>query len=175
MKKTKILGLLAAGGLAALVSCDNGQAPTTAELDGNDCPTGTFRPAGQGECVFPADDINNAPIGVSDNRCAFGQPAIPPKCVSDSGERAYLSVSMKCAPGYRFEPGACNRLTNTGTAGFFGGDAGAGAFTGEAGAFGIGGTTGTAGAPDTGAAGVGGGSAGDSQGVAGVTGSGGTG
>lgn len=109
MTKTTFLGLLAACGLAALVSCDNGQAPTTAELGGSDCPTGTFRPAGLDECVFPADDINNAPIGVSDNRCAFGQPAIPPKCVSDSGERAYLSVSMKCAPNYRYEPGACNR------------------------------------------------------------------
>lgn len=176
MTKTTLLGFLALGGLAALVSCDNGQDPTTAGLGANDCPFGTFRPAGLDECVFPANDLNNFPIGVSDNRCAFGQPANPPQCVSDSGERAYLSVSMKCAPNYRFEPGVCNRINN-GAAGI-GGDAGSGPFnTGTAGA--IVGAAGAAGGPSTGFGAAGGsdspGTAGAGTGAGGSTGAGGTG
>jgi hypothetical protein len=176
MTKTTLLGLLALGGLATLVSCDNGQDGTTAALGPNDCPYGTFRPAGLSECVFPSSDLNNFPIGVSDNRCAFGQPAIPPQCVSDSGERAYLSVSSKCAPNYRWEPGACNRgggvagITGAagfigGTAGFFGGDAGSGFNTGTAGA--IVGAAGS-GVLDGAAGSVGTGAGGDSTGTAGA-------
>jgi hypothetical protein len=148
MTKNQLLGVL--GGLAAIVSCDSGSAgPATAGLDANDCPLGTFRPVGFADCVFPSTDVNNQPIGVSDNRCAFGQPAIPPQCVSDTGQRDYLSTSTKCAPGYRFSPGACDRNGfGTGTAGAFG--AGTAGVTGAAGAF-FPVDTGTAGA--TGAAG----------------------
>jgi hypothetical protein len=165
MTKTTLLGFLALGGLAALVSCDNGQGPTLGGLGANDCPYGTFRPAGLDECVFPANDVNNGQFGVSDNRCAFGQPASPPQCVSDNGERAYLSISTKCAPNYRFEPGACNR--GGGAAGFSTGEAGAGPVnTGTAGA--IVGAAGAAGGPLTGAGAIGG----DSPGTAGASGSG---
>jgi hypothetical protein len=163
--KTTLRGFLALAGLAAIVSCDNGQDATMGGLGANDCPYGTFRPAGLDECVFPANDINNGPFGVSDNRCAFGQPAIPPQCVSDSGERAYLSVSTRCAPGYRFEPGACNR--GGGAAGF--------PVTGTAGAFGAvgaaGDASGAAGGP-TGAGAIAGSEAGDSAGTAGAAGAG---
>src|SRR5258708_5328936 len=114
MTKKQLLGILAAGGLAAIISCDSGRAGTGAGgLDTKDCPIGTFRPVGISDCVFPSTDVNNQPIGVADNRCAFGQPAIPPQCVSDTGERDYLSSSMKCAPGYRFLPGACNRTASS--------------------------------------------------------------
>lgn len=120
MKKNDLLGILAAGGLALVLSCDGGSSATSAGLDANDCQYGTFRPAGLADCVFPATDVNNQQFGVSDNRCAFGQPAVPPQCVSDVGDRAYLSTSSTCATGYRFLPGACNRNNvNTGAAGGF--------------------------------------------------------
>jgi hypothetical protein len=138
MKKNDLLGILAAGGLALVISCDGGSSATSAGLDANDCQYGTFRPVGLTDCVFPATDVNNQPFGVSDNRCAIGQPAIPPQCVSDAGERAYLSTSSKCATGYRFLPGACNRNNiNTGSAGATGMGTGiAGPFPGDTGASG---------------------------------------
>jgi hypothetical protein len=157
MNKRALLGILAAGGLAVLISCDGGSSATSAGLDANDCPYGTFRPVGLSDCVFPATDVNNQAFGVSDNRCASGQPAIPPQCVSDAGERAYLSTSSKCATGYRFLPGACDRNNvstgfGTGTAGSFAtvgeaGTGGAGAsgsdFAGAGGVAGTGGASGT--------------------------------
>jgi hypothetical protein len=167
MNKTQLLCILGFGGLAIIISCDNGTAATTGGLDVNDCPVGTFRPVGITDCVFPAVDVNGNTIGFSDNRCAFGQPAVPAQCVSDAGGRAYLASSTKCAPGYRYEPGACNRNNGTagfatgfgtgdagsfGTAGSFGGEAGAaGSFMGFAGDFG----TGSAGSPVTGSGGTG--------------------
>jgi hypothetical protein len=156
MNKPKLLGIVAFSGLAAIVSCDSGTGGTSNGLDANDCPVGTFRPIGLTDCVFPAVDLNGQPIGVSDNRCAFGQPAVPPQCVSDAGGRPYLSASMTCATGYRYLPGACNR--NNGTAGDFGTGFGTGVggsfgAAGAAGSFeqGFGGDNGTAGT--TGAAG----------------------
>jgi len=169
MKKKTFLDILAVGGLALAISCDGGSAATSSGLGANDCQYGTFRPTGLDDCVFPAADVNNQPIGVSDNRCAFGQPAIPPQCVSDGGERPYLSTSSKCATGYRFLPGSCNR--NNEPTGVATGMAGtgiafpvctgvAGASTGAAGSFmvGLGGSFGTgAGGSDlAGAGGLGG-------------------
>jgi hypothetical protein len=185
MKKKDLLGILAAGGLTLAISCDGGSSATSAGLAANDCQYGTFRPAGLADCVFPASDVNNQPFGVSDNRCAFGQPAIPPQCVSDAGERAYLSTSSKCATGYRFLPGACNRndgpMTGfgTGTAGAstgiafpVGNAAGAGGSlaTGEAGSFG----TGTGGSDVAGMAGGIGGTGGGIGGTSGASGTGGS-
>jgi len=151
---TTLLGTLAG------VSCDGGSSATVGGLDANDCPYGMFRPMGAPDCVFAAADVNGQPIGVSDNRCAFGQPATPPQCVSDAGERPYLSSSSKCAPGYRFFAGACNRNGVpgglTGAAGF---PTGAAGFpTGAAGAAGLGaagdpGVAGSGVAGETGAAG----------------------
>jgi hypothetical protein len=150
MNKKQLLALLAVGGLAAIISCDNGSAGTAAGgLDANDCPIGSFRPTGIADCVFPSTDVNNQPVGVSDNRCAVGQPAIPPQCVGDNGQRDYLSTSMNCAPGYRFLPGACNRNGfTTGAAGatFFPGDTGAAGVIGTAGTTAAGGAMGAAGA-----------------------------
>ena len=37
------------------------------------------------QVTFSATDANNQLFGVSDNRCASGQPAIPPQCISDAG------------------------------------------------------------------------------------------
>jgi hypothetical protein len=145
MNKTHLLGILAFGGLATLMSCDSGNAGSVDGLDVSDCQVGTFRPVGLTDCVFPAVDVNGTPIGVSDNRCAFGQPAVPPMCVSDAGGRAYLSTSMKCAQGYRFEPGACNRngpQTGSGTGSGTGIATGiAGSFETGAGSFGMGGAS----------------------------------
>jgi hypothetical protein len=190
MTKNQLFGL-AITGLATVISCDSASKPTAEELASDDCPVGTFRPFGITDCVFPATDQFNQLIGVSDNRCAQGQPAIPPSCVNDSGERSYLTTSTKCAPGYRFMPGACNR---GGTAGFGGGFvtgvAGAAGFAGESAGFGdagavgtgfAGGFAGTGGFNGTGfagdATGFGGagssGVAGDSSGAAGDTGVGG--
>jgi hypothetical protein len=140
MNKPKLLGIVAFGGLAAIISCDSGTGGTAGRLDANDCPVGTFRPVGLTDCVFPSVDVNGLPIGVSDNRCAFGQPAVPPQCVSDSGARPYLTTSTSCATGYRYEPGACNR--NDGTAGVATGF-GTGFGTGSAGAFGAAGAAGS--------------------------------
>jgi hypothetical protein len=157
----KLLGLFAMGGLAAIISCDSSPSPSQSGLASNDCPYGTFRPQGISDCVFPATDVNGNSFGVADDRCAQGQPAIPPSCVSDSGLRPYLWATGTCASGYRFEPGACNRTG--GMAGFAVGTAGS-VGTGSAGFFGTGaagviGTAGTAAAgfagttTDTGAAG----------------------
>ena len=148
MTKNQTFGLLMLGALGTTVSCEGGPSRPSASLGASDdCPYGTFRPVGIDECVFPANDVNNQLIGVSDNRCAVGQPAIPPSCVSDSGGRSYLSTSSNCAPGYRFSDGACDRGVGgvagssgfpvTGGAGSFGGGEGAaglGAFGGFGGA-----------------------------------------
>ena len=112
------------GGVVTLIACDDGGARVPSDPQSTDCPYGTFRPMGLADCVFPANDFSGQPIGVSDNRCAAGQPAIPPQCVSDSGGRPYLSISTTCAPGYRFFPSACNR--NGGTAGVVGSTGGTG-------------------------------------------------
>jgi hypothetical protein len=117
MTKTKLLGALTFCGLAALLSCENGDGSTSGSLSDDDCPIGTFKPAGLTECVFPADDQFGNLLGVSDNRCASGQPAYPPVCSSDTGGRAYFSISKTCAPNYRFQPGACQRGAITGSAG----------------------------------------------------------
>jgi hypothetical protein len=146
MTKQNLLALLAAGGLAAIISCDAASPDTVGGLDVGDCPYGTFKPVGLDECVFPANTIFNEQIGVADNRCTQGQPAVPPSCVSDSGARAYLTISMKCAPGYRYLPGACRRDVS-GVGGF------GGFFTGAAGTFATGGDLGTAGGGDAGAGG----------------------
>jgi hypothetical protein len=146
MTKNQLLGVLAFGGVAAIISCDSGSGGATSGLASNDCRIGTFRPLGIEDCVFPATDNNGLELGVSDNRCATGQAAIPPQCVSDTGQRAYFSTSTTCAPGYRFLDGACNRNTfPTGSAGTFG--------TGEAGSFGTG-EAGVTGASGDGAGGV---------------------
>ncbi|HEY2730640.1 MAG TPA: hypothetical protein VGK52_11935 [Polyangia bacterium] len=190
MNKRTLLGILAAGGLALAISCDGGSSATSTGLDANDCPYGTFRPAGLTDCVFPATDVNNQPFGVSDNRCAAGQPAVPPQCVSDAGDRAYLSTSSKCATGYRFLPGACNRnegiagtagTTLTGTAGsttgFGTGAAGTGTGFGT-GAAGDSSTTGAAGEGGSFGTGTGGsdvtGTAGGVGGMSGASGTGGS-
>ncbi|HEV3030379.1 MAG TPA: hypothetical protein VG319_01995 [Polyangia bacterium] len=186
MNKRALLGILAAGGLAVLISCDGGSSATSAGLDANDCPYGTFRPVGLSDCVFPATDVNNQAFGVSDNRCASGQPAIPPQCVSDAGERAYLSTSSKCATGYRFLPGACDR--NNVSTGFGTGSAGAtstgiafpvmgaagDASTGAAGAIGTAGSFATVGEAGTGGAGASGSDFAGAGGVAGTGGASGT-
>ena len=145
MTKKQLLGLLASGSLAAIISCDAGAPDRAAtSLDANDCPIGTFRPLGLADCVFPATDVFGQPIGVSDNRCVQGQPAVPPQCVNDNGDRPYLSVSSKCAPGYRYLEGSCNRNTVAGTAGTFG--TGGGGFNGGfSGTDGFGGTGGFSG------------------------------
>ncbi|HVU51239.1 MAG TPA: hypothetical protein VHL80_11160 [Polyangia bacterium] len=144
MTKNQTVRLLIVGGLAAVISCDGAQSRTAGGLDVNDCPFGTFRPAGLDACVFPAVDVNNLTILVSDNRCAFNQPATPPSCVSDQGLRPYLALGPTCAPGYRFEDGACDR--NGGVAGFATGTGGFFEGTGTAGATGIAGFFGDAGA-----------------------------
>jgi hypothetical protein len=141
MNKPKLLGIVAFSGLAVIISCDNGTGGTAGGLDANDCPVGTFRPLGLTDCVFPAVDVNGQPIGVSDNRCASGQPAVPPQCVSESGGRSYLSSSTTCVTGYRFLPGACNR--NDGTAGFGTAGFATGFGTGSAGSFGGAGAAGS--------------------------------
>jgi hypothetical protein len=146
MTQTQTLRLLILGALGAVISCDGAAArldvPPAPRAD-DSCPVGTFRPAGLDQCVFPAQDINGETTGVSDDRCAVGQPAVPPSCVSDSGlQRPYLWLGPDCVNGYHFETGACNR--NMGVAGFATG----GSFVG-AGGFGnaAGGTGGTSGAP----------------------------
>jgi hypothetical protein len=176
---SRTLRLLLLGALGALISCDgamNGAGATPTELAAGDCPFGTFRPSGLNECVFPAQDINNGTVMVSDNRCAFGQPATPPSCVSDAGLRPYLAVGPSCAPGYRFEDGSCNRnsgpLTggSTGVAGFTTG--GGGFFgTGTGGIEATGGVGGFFDACETGGCsgtGVGGESAGGESGAGGI-------
>ena len=168
MTNNQTFRLLLLGALGALISCDGamGGGETATQLAAGDCPFGTFRPSGLDECVFPAQDINSGNITVSDNRCAFGQPATPPTCVSDAGLRPYLALGPSCAPGYRFEDGSCNR--NGGTGGFpltGGGTGVAGFSTGGGGFFGAG----TAGAEaNDGIGGVGG-----ETGSSGVSGAGG--
>jgi hypothetical protein len=173
MKKTTLLGTLTFCGFAALISCDNGAAPTSGNLADDDCPIGTFRPQGLADCVFPADDQFGSPLGVSDNRCATGQAALPPVCVSDQGGRTYFSLTKSCAPGYRFEPGACQRNNGggTGTGGFFGttGVAPTGGFFPA----GAGGEAGMGGDPMTGGGGSGPGAVGGQE--TGMTGGAGTG
>src|SRR5690349_17289537 len=100
MLTNRTFRVLLLGGLAAVISCDGAarqDAPPGALADG-DCPFGTFRPVGLDQCVFPAQDLNGLNLMVSDNRCASGQPAVPPACVSDSGLRPYLSLGPSCAP-----------------------------------------------------------------------------
>jgi hypothetical protein len=158
MKMTTLLGTLTFCGFAALVSCDSGAGPTSGSLADDDCPIGTFQPPGLAGCVFPADDPFGNPLGVSDNRCASGQPAMPPVCVSDEGGRSYFSLTKNCADGYRFEPGACQRNGGMGTGGFFGttGVAPTGGFfpAGAGGEAGIGGDPMTGGGTGTGAVGA---------------------
>jgi hypothetical protein len=140
MTKTRTVRLLVFGALGAVISCDGAtMRPSSGGLAAGDCPFGTFRPAGLEQCVFPAQDINNNSVTVTDNRCALGQPASPPSCVSDAGLRAYLALGPSCAPGYRFEDGSCNR--NTGAAGSFP----TGGGTGVAGSFGDAGFSGETG------------------------------
>jgi hypothetical protein len=172
MTKNRLLGVLAFGGLAAVISCDSGSSGTSSGLASNDCPIGTFRPVGIQDCVFPATDTNNQPLGVSDNRCAPGQPAVPPQCINDNGGRAYFSTSMTCAPGYRYIEGACDRTS--GFAGSVGASTGFGTGfgTGTAGTTGFG-TAGAGATGDFGEAGAGGFAAGDGTGFGGTTGSGG--
>jgi hypothetical protein len=135
MKTNTLIGALTACGLAALLSCDNGASQMSGNLSDNDCPIGTFKPPGFTDCVIGADDPFGNPLGVSDNRCASGQPAFPPVCQSDSGGRTYFATSMTCATGYRYLPGACRRDGGfAGTGGVFPtGAAGAGPVTGFAG------------------------------------------
>lgn len=150
---TKLLGALSFCGLAALLSCDNADTSTTGNrLSDDDCDIGTFKPDGFADCVFPADDQFGNPLGVSDNRCATGQPAVPPICASDIGRRPYFSTSKNCAPNYRWVPGACQR----GFAGNGGFMTGFGTGAGGTGAAGISFGPSMAGAPGTGAAAVGG-------------------
>jgi hypothetical protein len=186
MNAKTLLPVLLLGGLPALVlCCDNGgKSSTTGGLGSDDCPYGTFRPMGLADCVFPADDTNGNPLATSDNRCATGQPAVPPACVSDNGERPYLSLSMSCAPNYHFEAGSCQRSGGfAGTNGFagtfepagtngFAGDGSAGT-TGAAGDDGLAGTIGAAGDAFAGAAGFAGSAAGGTGGTS-FTGGGGT-
>ncbi len=112
MTKNKLFMMLAMGSVAATLACDGASATSSGDLSTNDCPIGMFRPAGIDDCVFPAEDLGGGPLSVSDNRCASGQPAFPPVCISDSGERPYLAASTVCAPNYRYEVGACERLGN---------------------------------------------------------------
>jgi hypothetical protein len=181
MTQRKLLGLFAMGGLAAIISCDSASSPSKSGLADtgsglSDCPLGTFRPGGITDCVFPAADINGNTLGVADNRCAQGDPAIPPACVSDSGQRAYLWATDTCAPGYRFEPGACNRNGGVAGSGFSTGTAGSTIVGGMAGFFEGTGTAGDIGVAGSfsfeGAAGATG-AAGD-LGIGGVGGAGGT-
>jgi hypothetical protein len=152
-------GLILVGMAALALACDgDGQTTSGSGLDG-DCPIGMFRPVGLTDCVFPADDSNGNPLTTADDRCAVGQPVVPPSCVGLEGERPYLSASMACASGYRFEPGVCNRDTS-----------GFGGFQGTTGAAG---DISTGGAGTTGAAGFGGGFGGfDGASMAGAPGSG---
>jgi hypothetical protein len=154
MTKNKLFMMLAMGCVAATISCDGGSSASAGDLSTNDCPIGMFRPVGLDACVFSAEDVIGTPLALSDDRCAAGAPAIPPTCVSDAGLRSYLATSMVCAPSYRFEPGACERGNNTGTAG--------GPVTGFGSAGAIGGDTGAAGAQQ-----VGGSFGGDTTGAAG--------
>jgi hypothetical protein len=173
---------------SSVMSCDDGSDPSsTSGAASGDCPLGMFKPIGLPECVFPAETEFGQPTTVSDNRCATGQPAIPPSCVSDTGRRAYLSASNTCAPNYHFEMGLCQRGGGfggtTGAAGFFTGSAGTtstagfpgfggstdtGGFTGGAGSTDTGGVTGTAGST-TGSSGAGGSSDSGSSGAGGST------
>jgi hypothetical protein len=143
MNSKHVFSLFSAAALATLLACD--EAPSAAGINlATDCPIGTFRPEGLDECVFPADDQFGNLLGVSDNRCATGQAAVPPSCVHDRGGRPYFSISRTCAPGYTFLPGACRRdfpgTGAAGTTGFAGtgfgentGVAGTGFLTGSAG------------------------------------------
>ena len=174
MTNKTLFTALTLGGMAMALSCDDGSRATASSLPTDDCVIGMFRPEGLDDCVFPADDQNGSPLGVSDNRCAEGQPAVPPACVNDAGGRAYLAATTTCAPGYRYEPGACDRggtggvstgsaggtVTVAGTAGTgpdFGGDftTGAAGATGAAGSSVTGFGTGAAGSV-AGESGVGG-------------------
>jgi hypothetical protein len=180
----KTLGLATVLILSSVMSCDDGSDPSsTSGAASGDCPLGMFKPIGLSECVFPADTEFGQPTTVSDNRCATGQPAIPPSCVSDTGRRAYLSASSTCAPNYHFEMGLCQRgntgiggfftAGTTGAAGFgFAGSTDTGGFTGGAGSTGFAGFTGFAGSTgEGGATGTGGLSGGSGvTGSAGVTG-----
>jgi hypothetical protein len=156
----------------ALVACDASMEQGTGDQTSR-CPIGTFQPDGIDECVFPADTMFSGPYATSDNRCATGQPAYPPRCVGENGLRPYLSLSSSCAPGYRFEAGLCghDNVVIGGVAGAFGGGFGvagagtAGAGTAGAGEFGVAGASGTAGLGAAGA-GAGGGGGGGQAGEA---------
>jgi len=133
------------GAIVAFLSCDQAsRSAQDASAGPNDeCPIGTFRPVGGSGCVFPATDQFGNAFQVSDNRCTPGQPAFPPSCVSDQGARAYFVSGTSCAPGYRYAPGACLRSGPTGVAGTSGpGIAGTG-FIASDGVFGVAGTTGS--------------------------------
>src|SRR5262245_27635268 len=120
MTKKSLVSASALLALATIFSCDS-DSSQNGSLD-SDCPIGTFRPVGLADCVFPAEEVCGGPLAVPDNRCASGQPALPPACVNDQGGRSYFSQTKSCAPGYRFAPGACQRDGGpiTGAAGGFG-------------------------------------------------------
>ena len=130
MTKTKVLTILTLSGMVTALACDGASSGTAGGLSTSDCALGMFRPTGLADCVFPADDLNGNPLGVSDNRCVEGQPAVPPRCASNTGGRAYLAATTTCARDYRYEPAACDRGAvidgpDTGAAGtFFDGAAG---------------------------------------------------
>jgi hypothetical protein len=150
--------LLALAFVTAALSCDSNGADSQLGQATGDCPIGTFKPEGLDECVFPAEDAFGQTATVTDNRCATGQPAHAPACVSDTGRRAYYTLSKTCAPNYHYSPGVCQRLNvggNTGEAGFCFGCAGS---TGVGGFFtaGFTGSAGAAGFPETGETGFGG-------------------
>jgi hypothetical protein len=137
--------------LVAALSCDEAPGGATSAAS-TDCLIGMFKPEGLTDCVFPAETSVGDPATVSDNRCATGQPAYPPACVSDTGRRSYLSASHTCAANYHFEPGVCER-NSTGGTGFAGTTSvpDPGGFTGEGGTTQTGDfATGSAGSTDPG-------------------------
>ena len=117
MAKNKLFTVLTMGSVAATLSCSDASAPSSSDLT-NECPIGMFRPVGLDKCVFSAEDVNGNEISLPDDRCAPGQPSVPPTCVSATGLRSYLADSTACAPNYQYEPGSCER--GGGTAGTFG-------------------------------------------------------
>ena len=78
MTKNKLFMMLAMGSVAATLACDDGSAVSSDGLSTNDCPIGMFRPVGLDTCVFSAEDVNGNEISLPDNRCASGQPSVPP-------------------------------------------------------------------------------------------------
>ncbi len=142
------LGIASLLFFSSVLSCDDGSDPSgAAGATSTDCPIGMFKPQGLTDCVFPAESSFGQQTTVTDNRCASGQPAFPPSCISDRGLRAYLSASSTCAPNYHFEMGVCQR------GGGFAGSTGGGGFFETAGTTSTGGFFGGAGSPEIGGAG----------------------